>query len=300
MAAQRHANVSANVDDNVSANVRANVRKNVYANVYDNVHANVRTNVDDNVDDNVSTNVRENVDANVSANVSDNVYANVSTNVDANVCANVYALPTLVCGASWYSLAARADYYSRIGLRFNDYVDVWLKFQRESGAWYLISLADRMIISEAPVLTRLDDQGRLHSETGPAIAWRDCYAQFYWHGQCVPGEWIVCAESVSAADILVESNLEKRRAGCEIIGWDRILTELGAVEIDKHADPEIGTLLDVTLPDSGTERFLRVLEAHSGRQFAYCVPREVNTAQEAQNWIWQCDPGENYQPEARA
>jgi hypothetical protein len=177
---------------------------------------------------------------------------------------------------------------------------VWLKFQRDSGAWYVVALSDRMIISEAPVLTKLDDQGRLHSETGPAIAWRDCYAQFYWHGQCVPGEWIVCPDKISAADILAESNLESRRAGCEIIGWDKILSELGAVEINKHTDPEIGTLLDVTLPDSGTERFLRVLEAHSGRQFAYCVPRDVNTAQAAQNWIWQCDPGENYQPEARA
>ena len=46
-------------------------------------------------------------------------------------------------------------------------------------------------------------------------------------------------------------NIEQRRAACEIVGWNRILAELDAKSLDKHPDPQIGELVEVSLPDAG-------------------------------------------------
>jgi hypothetical protein len=48
-------------------------------------------------------------------------------------------------------------------------------------------------------------------------------------------------------------------ASTSIIGWERVLSELGAKTIDKDEDPMIGELVEVTIPDVGKEKFLRVL-----------------------------------------
>lgn len=92
-------------------------------------------------------------------------------------------------------------------------------------------------------------------------------------------------------------NMEQRRAACEMIGWDKILHELKAKTIDRDDDPEIGELVEVELPESGKERFLRV-RCGTGRRFALCVPREMKTALEANAWTWNLKPNE-YNPEVR-
>jgi len=91
--------------------------------------------------------------------------------------------------------------------------------------------------------------------------------------------------------------MEQRRAACEIIGWKRILEELDAKVIDEDGDPEIGILLEADIPDSGTERFLKV-RCGTGREFVLPVPRHVNTALEANAWTWDMEDYE-YRPEAR-
>lgn len=148
------------------------------------------------------------------------------------------------------------------------------------------------------ILRNLDNQP--HCPNGPAIRWRCGTEAYYWNGVAVPKNWIMDKESVSPEEVLHNPNLEQRRAGCEILGWPRILDQLKAKTLDKHENPEIGTLVEVSLPESGTTRFLRVLESHSGRQFAYWVPATIETAQAAQNWIWQMPEGEDYNPEFRA
>ncbi|MDX2253312.1 MAG: hypothetical protein NW202_13585, partial [Nitrospira sp.] len=265
-----HANKIANVHDNV----RNNVRNNVVNNVYDNVADNVRNNVYNNVRNNVADNVRNNVAANVYNNVYDNVYNNVAANVS-----DKYFYPSWAADCGWSGLAAYADFFTRIGLEFSESTSFWLRYRRESGAWYAICQSSRMIVSEAPCLLRRDDEGRLHCETGPAIAWRDMYAVFSWHGVTVPGEWIVNRATLTAQEVLTETNLEKRRAGCEIIGWAKVINQLGGKVIDED-HPQIGKLIECELPDSGTERFLFV-KCGTGREFALCVDRDVKTAYEA-------------------
>lgn len=156
---------------------------------------------------------------------------------------------------------------------------------------------DFCMASERPTALTLDAAGRLHSETGPAIAWSDGYALHAWHGTVVPAEWIERRESLDPKTALTHQNVEQRRAAAEIIGWRRVLDAVGAVVIHEDKDPMIGTLLEADLPDAPGSRFLRV-RCGTGRDFVLPVPREMRDALEANAWTYGLDKGA-YAPEVR-
>ena len=54
--------------------------------------------------------------------------------------------------------------------------------------------------------------------------------------------------------------------------------------INKDDDDEIGTLLEVDLPDSGKERFLVVTCGTGRKGIALPVPRDMQTALQANSW----------------
>jgi len=138
----------------------------------------------------------------------------------------------------------------------------------------------------------------LHRADGPAVEWPEGKSYYFWRGTQVPAEWIANRSALTPAIALSWRSVEQRRAACEIIGWHRILTELPSRSINKHNDPEIGELIEVELPDSGKERFLRVM-CGTGREFALPVPRKCRTAIAAQAWTWGMTVKEFTAPEVR-
>ena len=144
------------------------------------------------------------------------------------------------------------------------------------------------IVSDFPELLKMDAENRPHCETGPSHRWRDGWSLYHWHGVKIPAEWIENKAALSAKTALTWPNVEQRRAACEILGWAAILTELKAKTIDRDDDPEIGELVEVTIPDIGRERFLRVT-CGTGRQFALPVPPKMKTALEANAWTYDLD-----------
>ena len=153
-----------------------------------------------------------------------------------------------------------------------------------------------VFVSERPEMYSFDERWLLHNEEGPAIRCRDGWEVYCWHGVNVPGEWI--KGDIDAQTALQWENVEQRRAACEIVGWDNILNNLNAKAIDTHANPMVGTLLEVDLPDSGKERFLRVL-CGTGRTFAMPVPPEMTTAEDAQRWMNNIPDEVTFLPEVR-
>lgn len=155
------------------------------------------------------------------------------------------------------------------------------------------------MVSDFPETIRRDEEGRPHAPAGmTSHLWRDGWCLYYWHGVRIPTKWGKDIKSVDPAEILRERNSEVRRAGCEMIGWDRIIEALGGRVIDADPDPEIGTLIEVNIPDSGKDKFLRV-KCGTGRMFAKPVPREMKTALDAQAWIWDLDGKSFIPPETR-
>lgn len=155
-----------------------------------------------------------------------------------------------------------------------------------------------LAISDRPSEIHRDDEGRLHCETGPSIAYRDGWSLYHWHGVSVPSEWITNHASVTPKMALTWENIEQRRAAIEIVGWDKIIDQLNAKVIDEDVDPEIGTLIEAKIPDIGKERFLRV-RCGTGRSFCLPVPPNMKTALEAQSWTWGLDEKTFKKPEVR-
>ena len=172
--------------------------------------------------------------------------------------------------------------------------DAYKKANSNAGWWY--PTTQFAMVCEAPVRLNIEDN-RLHHPTELAAEWPDGWGVAMWRGVRVPNHWIV-GPKPTAREVMETQNVEVRRAGCEILGWSAILDELGAVMIDSHPNPQIGDLMEVDLPDSGRERFIRVV-CGTGRVFALPVPPSCNTALEANAWTYGIDDYESFKPEIR-
>ena len=160
---------------------------------------------------------------------------------------------------------------------------------------------DFLLMSDRPCEIRLDQQRRPHAEKGASITWRNGRRFYHWHGVMIPCEWVT-GKPPSAKEALTRENIEQRRAACEIVGWNNILSELNARVIDEDVDEEIGALLEVTFPEvqrqqGATEKFLRV-RCGTGRTFCLPVPRDMQTAIQTNAWTYGLNP-EDFQPEVR-
>ena len=200
--------------------------------------------------------------------------------------------------ASWIAFHTFA---AKIGVKYES--ELWKFFTAwadlgESCSWWM-AYDGLCIISDRPRTLAFDAERRLHSETGPAIAFSDGWGVHAWHGQRIPANWIDDKASLTAKVALTWPNIEQRRAACEILGWNAVLTELKAKTIDKDPEPEIGELVEVTIPDVGKERFLRV-RCGTGRQFALPVPPDMKTALQANAWTYGIDDASKFvKPEIR-
>lgn len=198
----------------------------------------------------------------------------------------------------WASFAAWVTFFRDVcGLELNE--EISRKFEinetlvRSCGwTWWHQNV---LAISDRPDWIKRDEQGRLHSQIGHSIHYRDGWGVSSWHGVTIPDAWVMDKSSLDPKTALQWENIEQRRAACEILGWHRILDELNAKLIDRNENPQIGTLYEVDLPDAPKERFIKVL-CGTGREFAINVDPSCKTALEAQQWMWN---SEDYQPEIR-
>ena len=104
----------------------------------------------------------------------------------------------------------------------------------------------------------------------------------------MPSEWITNRKSLTAKKALKWENVEQRRAAIEIVGWASVLEQLHAVTIDQDEDPQIGRLVEASIPDVGKEKFL-IVECGTKRIFALPVPPDMKTALQANSWTYGVD-----------
>lgn len=219
----------------------------------------------------------------------DSVRDSVGASVDASVRDSVKKNWTSYHGgALWCAFAAYTSFFTEVcGLDLGDKAEHERanRALSETAAWIWMG-SQVAVISDRPHTLRRDDGGRLHCETGPAIAWNG-WGIHAWHGTRIPAEWIEQRATLDPRTALTWPNIEQRRAAAEIIGWSRVLDELPHRVIDADPDPMIGTLIEVDLPDAPRESFLRV-RCPTGRDFALCVSGEgFKTALAAQTSLAQ-------------
>jgi hypothetical protein len=185
-------------------------------------------------------------------------------------------------------------------------VERWLGIVRplvdayEAGLWLFWVLEQEVVAVPRPAL-RLED-GRLHSEDGPAVFWPDGPRYWFWRGVQVPQRVIEAAETLSAAEIAAEQNVEVRRAMIERFGVERYLRESDACKVGVD---ETGTLRRLQLPGEEPALVVEVVDSTpqpdgSHRRYFLRVPPYLRTPREAVAWTFGFEDPREYGPEVEA
>jgi len=291
-------NLWGNLMGNLMGNLRGNLMENLMENLGENLGENLMGNLRENLMDNLIENLMVNLMENLRADLMENLRGNLRENLGENLWGNTKYIHTYFWGGMDAYWLAWAEFAAKIGVPIEkaEHFHAYIQFAKTSGVSYFYP--GFAFVSDRPDVIRKDDETRMHCEGGPALSYRDGYAVHCWHGQNIPSEWIEKPETLTAAIAINHPNVEQRRAACEILGWARVLDELNAAVIDKDPDPEIGSLLEVDIPDIGREKFIRVT-CGTGREFAIPVPPEMTTALQAQAWMVGLEPSDFMKPEIR-
>ena len=183
---------------------------------------------------------------------------------------------------------AECEAYKRLGVTGLEPIEPFQEMAQSCG--WIWAYYDIAIFSERQSEIHIDDEGRLHSVSGPALAYPDGWGVWAVNGVRVPREWVDKKDELDPTMALTHPNMEERLALKTLIGWGRILPHINARVIDKDPDPQIGTLWEAELPDSGTERFLEAQCALGPTHFL-CVDPACKTALEANAWTYGEAPG---------
>ena len=184
--------------------------------------------VGDSVWDSVGDSVRASVWDSVRASVRDSVRASVGDSVWASVGDSVYGQHD----AGWLSFY---DY-------FREAVGMSEETQKLVGIWQVAKSAGWWLpykhicwISERPNNLKIDDRGRLHCETGPAISYPDGWSIWAWHGVKVEQYLIEQPSKITELVINEEKNAEIRRVMIARYGFDRYLKD-GSFILEQQDD----------------------------------------------------------------
>jgi len=292
----RKAAVDSAVYSAVDSAVYSAVDSAVYSAVYSAVNSAVNSAVYSAVDSAVYYAVDSAVDSAVYSAVYSAVNSAVYSAVDSAVYSKLF-WHDWRGGQMWIAWSAFVEAIMALGVEHPSFVAIRAERQLCASAGYYWPNKNFIMVCERPSAIRRDDAGRLHCATGPAVDYGDTFKLYSWHGISVPASWFEKAKP-TPSEALKLANVEQRRAACEMLGWHRILAELNAKTINKHDNPQVGELVEVAIPGSGKERFLRVL-CGTGREFALPVPRNMKTAIEAQAWTWGLDAKTFTTPEVR-
>jgi len=155
---------------------------------------------------------------------------------------------------------------------------------RECGWWW--PFKNLVVITDRPLVLHRDERTRLHCEDGPAIAYRDGFGIYAWHGVRVNAHVITKPETITLAEIDKTENIEVRRVMVERYGVGRYLGEIGAKVVDMDALKLEGSACRILLrePKSG-DQWLEGTDGSTARVYFMNVPREVQTCREAHNAI---------------
>jgi hypothetical protein len=191
-------------------------------------------------------------------------------------------------GAGWCSWRAFYNYFwqeFRLGRKLIPHYAL-----DQSGAFWWWWFKDSAHLCAPPAMQF--DQGtpdgseafRLHCDDGPAVKWPDGYSLWFWRDVNVPQGWIEEPETICAKTIVDEQNQERKRALCEILGWERALQLLDVKQVQRD---DYGALLvtDVIRDDHHKPAtFCDVKCPSSGRRYIIRVPPETRTCRAGLAW----------------
>jgi hypothetical protein len=266
------------------------VRDSVWASVGASVRDSVRDSVEASVRASVEASVRDSVEASVRASVWASVWASVGASVGASVRASVGDSVGDSCygqnDAAWLGFY---DYFNNV-LKLEKQTEklkgLWIIAQ--NAGWYL-SHKNICWISERHDICNLKN-GRIHCETGPAIAYPDGFAVYGLNGIRVP-KWLIetPAEKIDIQKVFDETNADVQREIIRKIGVERLISKTDL--LDTFTDQHTGggnkyELRKLKIGNNIDRRYLHFEHASiPGVFYMKSVPPECVTALQARAWI---------------
>ena len=155
-----------------------------------------------------------------------------------------------------------------------------------------------VIVSERPAILAMEEAAsgrwRLHGAGGPALAFRDGYEVYAWHGVRVDRSVIMDDPATwTLADILAEANAEVRRVKLERFGGERVRAHSRIRQQD-----DFGVLRELDVPGDGTPYVFVDVENStpeedgSFKRYCLAVPPDTQTCHEGVAWTFGLTPQE--------
>ncbi|MGL5060470.1 MAG: DUF6745 domain-containing protein [Microcoleus sp.] len=198
----------------------------------------------------------------------------------------------------WAEFAATCDFcFSVLKCKYNPIKWQALQSFTTQCGW-IFAYQKVCIVCDRPRILSFDSQHRLHAEGGPAIQFADGYSIYCYHGVTLPEQYGKIHPSEWESQwILSEANAEIKRVLIQGIGFDRIVQELAATELDSWQEY---TLLSIDFEDDFDDEgnpkpvyLLKMTCPSTGFIHALRVPPDINSARGAIKWVnWGIDSQE--------
>ncbi len=176
-------------------------------------------------------------------------------------------------------------YISSLGINLSEQTQEILRCQKlllEHCGW-IFYFENICYVCDRPRHLRFDSQNRLHAEGLPAIEFADGWNFYYYHGVKLPENYGQVHPDLWKAEwLLSEDNTELKRVLIQGIGYDRIIQELEAEQIDSWQEY---ALLQIDTADFEPICLLKMTCPSTGFIHALRVPPDLTSAREAIRWV---------------
>ena len=192
-------------------------------------------------------------------------------------------------GNQWSGWVSYLSFFRHVAELPLDY-SKWDHYEAASIAGPRYMHEEFCLVSEPPLVLKVDDQNRPHCDNSPFCVWSDGSRLYSVHGVQVPG-WIVDnPEDITLASIRAETNAEIKRIMREKFGESRYLREIGARVIDVDAVPVerkegAPSIVRALMEDDEGRRFLIGSDGSTPRTYYMEVDPKVETCSEAHTFL---------------
>lgn len=188
--------------------------------------------------------------------------------------------------SSWISYLSFFRYIAKLKLDYSKF-DHYEKLGMHSGP--RIMHAKFCIISDRPVILKVDDKNRPHCDAGPFCQWSDGAALYSIHGIRVPAYIVETkGEDLNVLQVLGETNVDVRREGLRKIPLEKIIKDTNAKVLDTWKNKKKKwcdyVLYDMDFKDGKTRRVLRMKNPSIDAEHFERVEDDITTCKQALAW----------------
>lgn len=138
------------------------------------------------------------------------------------------------------------------------------------------------IVCNRPSEIHMDNENRLHNDSGMAVKYRDGYGIWSINGISVTEQIVMRPETLTVSQIDSESNNDVRSIMIDRFGWSRYIKDSKAKCLDKRTN-DVENTMEALYQTRDDNRLL--VTCPTGRMFSLGVPNTIMTCVEAQKWL---------------